>query len=636
MTFYPGIVLVLGGVAAYVGVESLTLYAVSRKRLYAWIGLLGMITGTYCVVSFQMYSSTSAAEGARWQFWQLVISAIMVDVAILLGLEYAGSLRRIHVIGLAVLTSVTTVPMWIDGLGLSDRPAIKEIPWLGVRYYEAELGPAPIVFFVVGVLWMGYVATLLVRRALRGSLRDRLMCVVYIFWWVAGANDTMVSAGVYQGPYVVEFAFFLIIVVVASMAMTAQHREGQLAERARQRLAVEVVAKDRDLAFAQAELTEAAKLAAVGRLAAGVAHEVNNPLAYVMANLQLLEQELGGKAELLDLTRESLDGARRIQAVVRQLFGFSRTAPTAVGWCDPAVAADAAVKMSMVELGDRALLEVKLPALPYVQMDEGQLAQVLLNLLVNAAQSIAPGKRDENRVIIEARAIDGQVEISVTDTGVGIPESVLPQIFEPFFSTKKLQDGQGLGLAISRDLVRKAGGQIVAENVAPHGARLQVRLPIALATASHGPQSAGAAPGSDAAVERAAPARLRLLLVDDEEPLRRALSRLIERSYDVQAVDSGQAALACLEAGQDFDVILCDMMMPKVSGPEVIHRIREKNPAMLHRTILMTGGVSNQKQRHVDGDMSFPVLAKPFNLAELNAAIGRLRDGLGPKKVPGT
>ena len=625
MTFYPGIVLVLGGGAAYVGIESLTLYAVSRKRLYAWIGLLGMVTGTYCVVSFQMYSSTNAAEGARWQFWQLVISAIMVDVAILLGLEYVGALRRIHVLGLAVLTCITVGPMWIDGLGLTEHPAIKEIPWLGVCYHEVELGPAPMVFFIVGVLWMGYVAILLVRRALRGTLRDRLMCGVYVLWWVAGTNDTMVSSGVYQGPYVVEFAFFLIIVVVASMAMTAQHREGQLSERARQLLAVEVVAKDRDLAFAQAELTEAAKLAAVGRLAAGVAHEVNNPLAYVMANLQLLEQGLGDKTDLLTLTRESLDGARRIQVVVRQLFGFSATAPATVGWCDPAAAADAAVKMSMVELRDRALLEVKLPALPHVQMDEGQLAQVLLNLLVNAAQSIPPGKRDENRVVIEARTIDGQVEISVTDTGTGMPENVLPHIFEPFFSTKKILEGQGLGLAISREIVRKAGGQIVAENVAPHGARLLVRLPVALASASCSPQPTGTAPRSDEAVEIVARERLRLLLVDDEEPLRRALSRLLERSYDVQTADSGQAALACLENGRDFDVILCDMMMPNVSGVEVIHRIREENPALLHRMILMTGGMSNQQQRHVDGDQSFPVLAKPFNLAEFNAALGCLR-----------
>jgi len=135
---------------------------------------------------------------------------------------------------------------------------------------------------------------------------------------------------------------------------------------------------------------------------------VNNPLAYVTANLQMLERELADDEELLALARESLDGARRIQTVVRQLFSFSRTAPAEGDRCLPASAVDAAVKMSMVELRDRAVLEAKLPALPRVHMDQGHLAQVLLNLLVNAAQSIPPGKRDENRVVIEGGSSTGR------------------------------------------------------------------------------------------------------------------------------------------------------------------------------------------------------------------------------------
>jgi len=130
-----------------------------------------------------------------------------------------------------------------------------------------------------------------------------------------------------------------------------------------------------------------------------------------------------------------------------------------------------------------------------------------------------------------------------------------------------------------------------------------------------------------AKVECDGPERRRLLLVDDEEPLRRALSRLLSSTFDVQAVDSGRAALAYLETGREFDFILCDLMMPNVSGLEVVHRIREVNPELLHRVILMTGGVSDQQQQHLDGDVCLPILAKPFSLAELGAAMERLGGG---------
>jgi CheY-like chemotaxis protein len=297
-----------------------------------------------------------------------------------------------------------------------------------------------------------------------------------------------------------------------------------------------------------------------------------------------------------------------------------------------------------VELRDRASLEVSLPRLPPVQLDGGHLAQIILNLLVNSAQAIPPGQRDANRVLLAARRDGDVVEVSVTDTGPGIPADVLPHVFEPFFTTKQVEQGQGLGLAISRELVRKAGGVIEAENVSPHGARFTVRLPIAAETASSARAATATPPRPEAPLTAPTPPRTpspvaprptddrvpgatrpRLLLVDDEEILLRSFSRLLARTYEVQTASSGHAAIERLARGEEYDAILCDLMMPKGSGSDVARWLARERPALCGRLILMTGGVPDQQQTHVEEGITFPLLAKPFSITDVDAAVRRLR-----------
>ncbi len=617
MHVYPLLVLVLGGMVAFIGAQVLGLWVLTRQRLHAMVGVLGILAGLYCGLCFGLYSAHGLAQGKGWQFWQLVTASVMGSVVILTGLEYLGRLRVRHAVGVAALTLLMVAPLWVPGMGLTDIPRVKNLDWLGLRYYEAELGLVPSAFYLMGVLWMAHVAIQLVKRAIHGSRGDRGMAAVYGLWWVAGVNDVLVSSGVYTSLYLIEFGFFLLILELGWRLIGAERFRGQRVEEQLRGLALQMMAKDRDLARAQAELTEAAKLAAVGQLAAGVAHEVNNPLTYVMSNLEILQGELRNQPHQQELVSEALEGTQRISRVVRQLSNFARATPERrTGGV--AAAADSALKMAMPQLKDRAKVDVVIPELPSVGMDEAKLAQVLLNLMVNAAQSIEAGQRDQNYVRLEAKLDGDGVEIDVEDSGNGIRPEALPHIFEPFYTTKGVGEGQGLGLAISRELVHRAGGRISAENVEPHGARFRLWLPVEESSRASVKLS-NALPCAANGQATDEQCRYRVLLVDDDPVVLHALERTLRRSCQVTTTVSGREALSLLKTPDAYDIVLCDLMMPDGSGQDVVRGMAEDCPAMLDRLILMTGAGTDGRREHVVAGRAFLLLHKPFRLADFQA-----------------
>ncbi|MBI2896383.1 MAG: hypothetical protein HYY06_22690 [Deltaproteobacteria bacterium] len=466
----------LGAVAAYVGLESFLYFKLVRARIHLLLGALGLSYFAYAICCAGLYGSSSPEEGGRWLFWQLQVVTLVAALIIAAGLEYLGVLRRAHALALALWVAAHAALMWVPGLGLSSTPSIKHIRWAGVVYNELEVGPVPQVSFALACAMILVVALLIARRAREGNRWAWLTSAAYLLWFLAGINDTLVVSGVYQFVYVAELSVFLLVMVLATVLFGAEARKSIVAQRERSRLALEVEAKTHDLALAQAELVEAAKLVTVGRLAAGVAHEVNNPLAYVMANLHGLREGLP-EGELTPLIEDALHGAERIRAVVRQLASFAQATPAAA-WGKVDGAVELAATMAAAHLKDRATLEIALEPLPRVAIDEALLAQVLLNLLINAAQSIQPGDGEHNRVRVTARGQTDFVELVVQDTGPGFSPEVLEHLFEPFYTTKHLHEGQGLGLAISRLIVTRAGGSVVAQNDPDGGARIAVKVPI--------------------------------------------------------------------------------------------------------------------------------------------------------------
>ena len=374
------------------------------------------------------------------------------------------------------------------------------------------------------------------------------------------------------------------------------------------------------------------RMAGLGRLAAGVAHEVNNPLSSVIANLAYVAEELpGAPLEVRQALREARDGAERVADVVRGLKTFSRPGDAAHGAIDVRAELEVAIRLARHELRHRATLQVQLDPLPPVVADAHELGQVFLNLLVNAAQSIPEGRADEQRVTVSARADpQGWVVVEITDTGAGIAPDVLDRIFEPFFTTKPLGVGTGLGLAIAHGIVANAGGRIEVESAVGRGSTFRVRLPPAPG-APPAQRAVPAAPVTPPPGPGAArkPARTgRVLIVDDEPIVARAAERALA-GFDVVIATSAAEALRLLEEGAHFDAVLCDLMMPQMTGMELHARVAARSPELGARFVFITGGAFTDAAAEFLRTTPNGWLEKPFDPRGLRAAIERAVAGRG-------
>lgn len=389
-----------------------------------------------------------------------------------------------------------------------------------------------------------------------------------------------------------------------------------------------VVAVGRDRTEARrmrAELAHADRVSSVGRLAAGVAHEVNNPLTYVTLHLGAVsaavdamregasppdEAGLGAVAEALRTVSEGVDRVRRI---VRDLKTFSRQDDDRPARIDLRETLESALNLASHELIARVRVVREYAPLPAVEGIEGRLCQVFLNLFVNAAQAI-PDDGAEHTMVVRARREGSFVRVDVIDDGVGVPAALRERIFEPFFSTRRSADGTGLGLSICADIVRAHGGHITLQSEEGRGSEFSVFLPVA------GASDAGAEalppPGSSLP-----PGRVRVLAVDDEPAVLAGVVRALGGEHAVTTVGCAADALRLLERGTRFDVVLCDVLMPGMNGPEFLDEVRSRWPSLAERVLLMMGGSSRDARKLVGEGQT--LLSKPFNAATLREAVVR-------------
>jgi len=271
--------------------------------------------------------------------------------------------------------------------------------------------------------------------------------------------------------------------------------------------------------------------------------------------------------------------------------------------------------MTWNEIRHRARLERDIGRLPPVAGNAARLAQVFVNLLVNAAQSIAPGQVSANVIRVSARlGPDRRVTVEVSDTGAGIPAGVLPRVFEPFFTTKPAGQGTGLGLSICRSIVAAAGGTIEVESQPGRGTLARVRLPAAeAAEGAGGPERR----------EQAAVPRGRVLVVDDERLVGNSLRRALAADHDVSVVASARMALRLLEQGERFDAVVTDLMMPDLTGVELERALVALDARLAGRVVFMTAGAITDEARRAMEAGAIPCLAKPVPLEALREALAR-------------
>jgi signal transduction histidine kinase/CheY-like chemotaxis protein len=381
----------------------------------------------------------------------------------------------------------------------------------------------------------------------------------------------------------------------------------------------------------QARLVHSDRMAAVGTLAAGVAHEINNPLAYAFTNLEVLERKLerisaswndppSSVVADLDVAKNALsiarEGANRVRAIVRDLKTFSRIDDVDRGPIDVRAVLDSCVNMAAAELRYRARLIRDYSEVPLVEASESRIAQVFLNLLVNAAQAVDPNRASHNEIRLIVSSPDpAAVVIEIIDNGPGIPEELRARIFDPFVTTKG--EGTGLGLFISREIVVALGGSIEVNSALGRGTRMRVVLPAAAERlVSVPPARQSPAPNSP---------RIRVLVIDDEDSIGISLRRALEGEVTVVVTTSGLEALELLERDRTFDAIVCDVVMPEMDGVAVYDRVRALYPTLAERFLFMTGGALSTETRAFLSSMQSRVIEKPFSTDDLRDKLRRTR-----------
>ncbi len=395
----------------------------------------------------------------------------------------------------------------------------------------------------------------------------------------------------------------------------------------------------------QARLAQTDRLTSLGTLAVGVAHEINNPLAYVLLNLGYVAEELpkllslpprtegevsvsddppaeSAAAASLSRAREVLlaldharDGAERIRNTVRSLQTFSRPENEMRAPLQLSRLLDATLPMVANEIRHRARLVKQYEPVPDVIANEARLGQVFLNLLLNAVQALPEEHAESNEIQLLLRApAPDRVSVEVRDNGIGIPPQIRGRIFEPFFTTKPVGIGTGLGLTICHGIVTSLGGTLSFDSEVGKGSTFRVELPAAVRTMG---ASAVARVSSETPVTPSSAPRGRILVVDDEPIVCFSLERLLSTEGEVVALTSARQALAIIRGGERFDMILCDLMMPEMDAPVLYEELQRIAPEQAERMVFVTGGAFTVRAREFLESVPNPRLLKPFDVEAL-------------------
>lgn len=414
----------------------------------------------------------------------------------------------------------------------------------------------------------------------------------------------------------------------------------------------------------QQRLYHADRLASIGQLASGVAHEINNPTCFIQGNLSVLQEHLcavesavrrhqmaglglpetadlayefdpeepsyakrrhvrattvDGEDDLESVIREmhkmlseNLAGVDRIARIVKGLSTFSRVERDVVEEVDVNEVVQVACNMTENEIRHRALLQQTRGRVPKILADRSKLVQVLTNLMINAAHAIEPGAAERNRIEVSTWAGDESVHIAVEDTGCGIPAELLDRIFTPFFTTKERGTGTGLGLALSSDIIKHHQGELRVQSTVGKGTRFEIVLP----------RETGMRASDQTAESPPRPrpsARARVLIVDDEPLLLRTFNRMLRRNHEVLLAEGGLEAITILSDQPDFDVIICDLMMPGMDGIRFHQTVGERWPALQARILYCSGGAFTREAKEFVNSLDHKdrVIEKPVRKASL-------------------
>jgi signal transduction histidine kinase len=454
-----------------------------------------------------------------------------------------------------------------------------------------------------------------VRRARRRERGSHVLLGAFALFLLCRLDELLVSNRVIEFLSLGDVGF---VAIVLGTTIETAHRaivDAHVLASLKQQLEGDLLVRTEERNRAQVALLESERLASLGQLAAGVGHEINNPLVYMILGLDRLHEHLasaGAPAEIHEALTDARDGADRIQRVVEGLRSYSHHDEERLA-LDPIEIVRAALNVTAPQLRYVANVELAFEPTPRVAAAESALVQVIGNLLVNAGHAVAERGSGLGSIVVRTTTIpSGEVAIEVRDDGVGLSPDDLRRIGEPCFTTRARAGGLGLGLFVSRGILTAHGGRLETESQLGAGTTVRVVLPSLL--------TPPVAPAARASPPTAPSTRRRLLLVDDDPAVLRSLDRALRRNWEVVSVASGSAALDAVRA-TPFDVVVCDLMMPGMSGMEVADVLRRSHPELFARTLFLTGGAVDEKAARFLERSDIRHELKPVRLDALERAL---------------
>jgi signal transduction histidine kinase len=461
MQWASGLALATATVAFFSALYHGWLYHLRRwdtEHLWLAISALGVVavSGTQAM----LYGAASVEQGELWQRWMFVASTPILVGFLRFSFCFLGVWPRwLDRAGLLFAAVVVSLCLGTDRV-FDGTPVPREIGFLGAAFVESGIDAVGYAVMVTFFAFFGAAVALHARQLPRHAAARSIfpnLCV----WLVTGTSDGLVAAGLYSGPYLLVLGYVAVLAGISRVLFIRFVRSADDLERFASEMHEMVEARTEELRQKDLQLAHGERLATLGTLAASVAHEINNPIAFVHSNLNRLE-ELYEKPEAGDETREILaecrQGTERVRAIVANLLDLARRGERDAGPVDLAEVIGSILPLVRSKARSRARIVTRLAKVPAVLGDATLLGQVVLNLVVNALEAIPEDAPERNQVTISTHAGAGVVRLEVADTGVGIDPALADRVFEPFFTTKP--DGTGLGLAVSRQIVSRYRGRI--------------------------------------------------------------------------------------------------------------------------------------------------------------------------------
>ncbi len=450
-----------------------------QERAHLWLAIAAMGIVILSAGSALIYESNDLARSIEIQVAQLNAAVLLIVGFQRFSRHFLKvTFRRLELATYAYTAGLVVAFNLSPELMLRPVAELREISLFGQSYVQAPLTPLAMVLLAGLLVALGSLLPIYGREIHRIDVNGRAVFGALCLWLLCGVNDVAVSGGLYPGTYLIGFGYCVFVIFFTAILVGRFVASMEKVEAAAGTLQQLVDARTEELRQKDLALAHGERMATLGTLAAGVAHEINNPIAFISSNLnQLAEAWKEGEAEPVeDLLTETREGVDRIRGIVQELLTLARRGDGVSEPLDLRQVVRSVLPILRHEARNRARIEPLLGDVPPVSGDARLLGQVVLNLALNGLHAMPEGDPHAHRLTIKTAFEDGSAWLIVRDTGTGIPEDVLPHIFDAFFTTKDQGQGTGLGLAVTNQIVSRHRGRLDVET-GPDGTAVTVELP---------------------------------------------------------------------------------------------------------------------------------------------------------------